>query len=236
MGAQELARLSRELRARAELTEPEDWAAGPAAGAAGPTGAREALALLQQAVASCRLCALGSQRLNAAFGVGSPEARVMLIGEGPGYEEDRQGVPFVGPAGQLLDKILASIGLSRDTVYITNIVKCHPMEDPSDPGKRGNDRPPSPEESAACRPYLDEQIRLVRPEALVTLGAPAAKVLLATQEGITRLRGRWREYQPAGGEPIPLLPTYHPAYLLRDPSKKSDTWTDMKELKKFLER
>ncbi|MBI5244465.1 MAG: uracil-DNA glycosylase [Elusimicrobia bacterium] len=195
------------------------------------------LAKLKEDVLACRKCPLGAQRLNPAFGVGSASARVMFIGEGPGYEEDRQGEPFVGKAGQLLDRILAATGLSRKTEYIANIVKCHPMADPSDPSKRGNDRQPSPEETASCRHYLDEQILLIRPRCLVALGAVAARVLLGTQEGITRLRGRWREYLPAGGEdPFPLMPTFHPAALLRDPNLKADVWTDMKELKRFLEK
>jgi DNA polymerase len=241
MDAQELARSARELRARTELADPEEWTSSAVMGAGEARAARAGdagalLARLKEEAQACRRCPLGIQRLNSVFGVGSDSARVMFIGEGPGYEEDRKSEPFVGPAGQLLDKILASIGLSRSSVYITNIVKCHPMADPGDPGKRGNDRPPLPEETSACRPFLDEQIRLIHPEVLVTLGAPASKVLLGTTEGISRLRGRWGEYRPSGAEPIPLLPTYHPAYLLRDPSKKNDTWTDMKELKKFLER
>jgi DNA polymerase len=176
---------------------------------------------------------LGTQRLHPAFGVGSPDAKVMFIGEGPGFEEDRQGEPFVGKAGQLLDKILASIGLSRKTVYIANIVKCHPMVDPADPERRGNDRPPTPAEMEACRGFLDEQIRLIRPRWIVTLGGVAAKTLIATETGITRLRGKWHTYEPLD---IPLLPTYHPAALLRNPDWKRDVWTDMKNLKNALER
>jgi len=242
----ELAELARGLRARLELSERDEWAfpAVPAAGLSAAATTREEnggrveaqLAAMKERVLACRDCALGSQRLNPAFGVGSPSAKVMFIGEGPGYEEDRQSEPFVGKAGQLLDRILAATGLSRRSVYIANIVKCHPMVDPSDPSKRGNDRPPGPSEIAACRHYLDEQIALIAPRCLVTLGAVAARTLLATHEGITRLRGRWREYLPAGQDkPVPLMPTFHPAALLRDPNLKADVWKDMKELKKFLE-
>lgn len=198
--------------------------------------APERLAALKAEVASCRKCPLGAQRLTAVFGVGSPAAQVMFVGEGPGYDEDRRGEPFVGKAGQLLDKILAAIGLSRGTVYIANIVKCHPMADPSTPDARGNDRPPTAAEMAACRPYLEEQIRLIRPKVLVTLGNSATKALLGVETGISRLRGRWQELSVPGLGPVKVLPTYHPAALLRDPNLKRDVWTDMKNLKQELER
>jgi DNA polymerase len=191
----------------------------------------ERLAALAAEVSACRKCPLGEQRLNAVFGVGSAEARVVFVGEGPGFDEDHQGEPFVGKSGQLLDKILAAIGLSRkENAYIANIVKCHPMADPSNPEKRGNDRPPTPQESAACRGYLDRQLEIIAPRAIVTLGAVAARTLLGTTEGITSLRGKWREYQG-----VPVLPTFHPAALLRDPNLKRDVWEDMKSLKKALE-
>lgn len=196
----------------------------------------ERLAQLKAEVGSCRKCPLGAQRLTAVFGVGSPTAQVIFVGEGPGYEEDRQGEPFVGKAGQLLDKILAAIGLSRETVYIANIVKCHPMADPSTPDARGNDRPPTAAEMAACRPYLEEQIRLIRPKVLVTLGNSATKALLGVETGISRLRGQWQELNVPGLGPVRVLPTYHPAALLRDPNLKRDVWTDMKNLKQELER
>jgi DNA polymerase len=163
---------------------------------------------------------------------------VIFIGEGPGFEEDHQGEPFVGKSGQLLDRIIASIGLSRRMVYIANIVKCHPMKDPSSPEARGNDRPPLPNEIAACRPYLDEQIRIIGPKVIVTLGAVPARVLLGTNEPITRIRGQWRSYAPQGDpvlHPTKLLPTFHPAALLRNPNLKKDVWTDMKNLKRELE-
>lgn len=242
----ELAALARELRARVEISEEGDWAASTPQGASSsepqvvlrsaeraPTssGKAERLAALAAQVSACRKCPLGAQRLNAVFGVGSAEARVVFVGEGPGFDEDHKGEPFVGKSGQLLDRILASIGLSRaENAYIANIVKCHPMSDPSDPEKRGNDRPPTPEETAACRGYLDAQLEIIQPRAIVTLGGVSAKVLLGTATGITALRGTWREYRG-----IPLLPTFHPAALLRDPALKRDVWEDMKSLKKRLE-
>ncbi len=164
--------------------------------------------------------------------MGFEDAEVMFIGEGPGFEEDRQGEPFVGKAGQLLDNILGAIRLSRKSVYLANIVKCHPMVDPSDPGRRGNDRPPTPEEMAACRRFLDAQIAIVKPRFLVALGGVAAKVMIGTETGIMKLRGRWHEYNP--GE-IPLLPTFHPAFLLRSPEHKRDVWEDMKDLRRRLD-
>jgi uracil-DNA glycosylase len=159
------------------------------------------------------------------------------VGEGPGFDEDHKGEPFVGRSGQLLDKIMESIGLSRATVYIANIVKCHPMTDPSDPEKRGNDRPPTPAEMDACRHWLEEQIRAIRPKVIVTLGASPAKALLRDMTPITKIRGKWREFDPGGGlPPVKLLPTFHPAALLRNPDLKRDVWTDMKALREELNR
>jgi len=197
---------------------------------------KDSLETLAAEIQSCRKCPLGNTRLRAVPGVGSAQAQVMFIGEGPGFEEDHRGEPFVGKSGQLLDKILAAIGLSRETVYIANIVKCHPMINPANPEARGNDRPPSPEEIAACRAYLDRQIRAIAPKVIVTLGAVPMKVLLGSpNESITRIRGQWRVYNPPeGGEPIKLLPTFHPAALLRNPDLKKDVWTDMKNLRDEL--
>lgn len=191
---------------------------------------------LKKKVDACRLCPLGDYRLNAVFGVGSVDAEVMFVGEGPGFEEDHRGEPFVGRSGQLLDKIFESIGLARKTVYIANIVKCHPMKDPKDPEARSNDRPPTPEEIAGCRAYLDEQIEVIEPKVIVTLGAVPARVLLGDETPITKIRGQWRSYRPKGSDRvIKLLPTFHPAALLRNPNLKKDVWTDMKNLKKELE-
>ncbi|MDQ7773898.1 MAG: uracil-DNA glycosylase [Elusimicrobiales bacterium] len=228
---------------------PAKKAAAPpkAPGAGSPATARAAAApapsggldSLETEVKSCRRCALGSHRLNAVFGVGSPSARVMFVGEGPGFQEDHRGEPFVGRSGQLLDKILDTVlGLKRSEVYIANIVKCHPMVNPDNPESHGNDRPPSPEEIAVCRPYLERQIALIKPACIVTLGSVATKVLLGVEEGISKVRGKWYVYPKTlfgGDADIKLLPTYHPAALLRNPKLKLDTWEDMKTLKSFLE-
>ena len=166
-------------------------------------------------VARCRRCPLHATRLNPVPGEGDPHARLMFIGEGPGGDEDRQGRPFVGPAGQLLDKMIAAMQFRREEVYIANIVKCRPPRN----------RAPMPEEAEMCLPFLQEQIRLVRPEVIVLLGATAVHYLLKRQEGIMRIRGRWLEY---GG--IPVMPTYHPAFLLRQEQAKRDAWEDLKQV------
>jgi uracil-DNA glycosylase family 4 len=234
----ELRVLTRSLLARLEGGDidaglPKRASKAPSMATSGKASRMEAL---KQTVAACRKCALGSQRLQPVFGVGNPDAKVLFVGEGPGFKEDHVGEPFIGRAGQLLDKILLSIGLSRQSVYIANIVKCHPMVNPSDPESHGNDRPPTPEEIAACRPYLDEQIRLIAPKVIVTLGSVATKTLLGEDIPITKVRGMWREYRvPGEGMTIRLLPTFHPAALLRNPGLKRDVWTDMKNLKKVLE-
>ena len=232
--------MTRSLRRRVRLSDESDWLAGvpPAAGAA-PAAAAAAPSLdaLAEQIKACRACPLGASRIQAVPGAGSARAQVMFIGEGPGFEEDHRGEPFVGKSGQLLDKIMESIGLSRATVYIANIVKCHPMTDPSDPEKRGNDRPPTAEEIAACRGWLDKQIAAIAPRVIVTLGNVPAKVLLGAAEGITKIRGQWRTYRPADGGPaVRLLPTFHPAALLRDPNLKRDVWTDMKSLREELNK
>ncbi|MFH1618933.1 MAG: uracil-DNA glycosylase [bacterium] len=220
-----------------------------AASTAEPTGSslphdvrKVSLENLSAEVSVCRKCPLGFSRIKPVFGTGDIRASVMFVGEGPGYEEDRRGEPFVGKAGELLDKILSCIGLSRQQVYIANIVKCHPMINPKTPGARGNDRAPSHEEIAVCKSYLDRQISLISPGCLVALGSVAAKTLLGTSKGITAIRGKWHDcpLRPADGAAKPagtikLLPVYHPAALLRNPLLKRETWNDFKELKKFLE-
>lgn len=222
------------MRLRAVDSDELEWSSSKTSAPAKPVSA-QSLAELSESIRACRLCPLGEARLNAVPGVGSDKAQLMFIGEGPGFQEDHRGEPFVGRSGQLLDKILASIGLSRQSVYIANVVKCHPMKDPSNPESHGNDRQPTPEEMAACRPFLDEQIRLIAPRALVTLGAVALRALLPSELSISKVRGQWRQYQPRGGAaPVRLLPTYHPAALLRNSNLKADVWKDMKELKKFL--
>jgi len=151
------------------------------------------------------------------FADGNPEARIMLIGEAPGADEDRLGRPFVGASGQLLDRMLACIGLDRRSAYITNVIFWRP------PGNR----PPTAAEIAACLPFVERHIELVAPEVLVLLGAASAQTLLARNDGISRLRGRWFQFESAGmARPVPVMPTYHPAYLLRQPAQKRAAWRD----------
>lgn len=250
--------MTRALRRRVELSDSSDWLpawvdaaaaakapapaprAVPAPAPAKPAARRqkaEVFAELTERIKACRACPLGAQRIQAVPGVGSHDAQVMFVGEGPGFDEDHKGEPFIGRSGKLLDKIMESIGLSRATVYIANIVKCHPMTDPSDPEKHGNDRPPSPEEIAACRGWLDTQIRTIAPRFLVTLGAVPARVLLGDNTPISKIRGVWREYDPGAGAPkVRLLPTFHPAALLRNPDLKRDVWIDMKNLREELSK
>jgi uracil-DNA glycosylase len=163
---------------------------------------------------ACTKCALHMTRQQAVFSRGSPSAEVMFVGEGPGADEDAQGEPFVGKAGQLLDKMIVAMGLDRDQVYICNVVKCRPPDN----------RTPEPEEAAACLPYLQEQIALINPKVIVALGATAVKGMLGVQEGITRLRGKWKLYRAS----IPVMPTFHPSYLLRKEDAKRDVWNDLK--------
>lgn len=228
--------------APAVITEPAPAPAPTPAGT--PTAMTENrpadMDALAEQVRNCRKCGLGHARLNAVFGVGTYKARVVFVGEGPGFQEDHQGEPFVGRSGQLLDKILETVlGLKRSEVYIANIVKCHPMKNPEAPESHGNDRPPTPEEISACRPYLDEQLRFIKPACIVTLGSVATKVLLGTEKGISLVRGQVYDYPVelfGPGHPIKVIPTYHPAALLRNPNLKRDTWEDMKLLKSLLDR
>lgn len=174
------------------------------------------LSALQQLVAACTRCQeLAATRTQTVFGVGNPNARLCLLGEAPGADEDRLGEPFVGRAGQLLNKILEACGLKRDDVYILNVLKCRP------PGNRN----PEPTEAANCRGYLDRQLDLIQPEFICCLGAVAARNLLDTQSAIGKLRGAVHDYRG-----IKVVCTYHPAYLLRNPSAKGATWDDMKLL------
>ena len=244
----ELKNLTKALRRRVSLSDASDWISTSKVVASTPKAVVPALqqataaktgtlAELGEKIHACRACPLGATRIQAVPGVGSPEAKVMFIGEGPGFQEDHKGEPFVGRSGQLLDKIMESIGLSRKTVYIANIVKCHPMKNPADPESHGNDRPPTPEEMEACRGWLEAQIRAIKPKVIVTLGAVPAKALLADMTPITKIRGKWRTYDPGAGlPPIKLLPTFHPAALLRNPDLKRDVWTDMKSLKEELSK
>jgi DNA polymerase len=179
--------------------------------------------------AACRKCEIGSQRRNNVYGEGDPCASLMVIGEGPGETEDLLGRPFVGRAGQLLDKMLAAIGFAREEVYICNTVKCRPTI----PGPRGpKNRAPDLTEMANCRPFLDEQIDIIAPRVIMALGAPAAKSFLGRDFQITKMRGRWYE-GPAG---IPLMVTFHPAYVLRQTggeltAVKRMVWADLKAVR-----
>lgn len=173
------------------------------------------LASMAKALASCQRCRLAKGRTQVVFGVGNPQARVVFVGEAPGAEEDRQGEPFVGRAGQLLNSMLKACGLSRSQVYIANIVKCRP------PGNRD----PQDDEAAACLPFLKKQLALIKPEIVVLLGRVAARHLLGITAPISSYRGSWRHW-----EGVEVLPTFHPAYLLRNPQAKREAWEDLKKL------
>lgn len=167
----------------------------------------------------CQRCPLSRTRKSLVFGVGNPEARLVLVGEAPGREEDERGEPFVGEAGRLLDRILFAMGLERNEVYICNVLKCRPP----------NNRDPESEEVATCEPFLVQQLAAIRPEMIVALGRFAIQTLLQTKLPISKLRGSWQEYQG-----IPLMPTYHPAYLLRNPLGKREVWADMRQVMQRL--
>lgn len=167
----------------------------------------------------CTECRLSKTRNSVVFGSGNPDADLMLIGEGPGAEEDRQGLPFVGPAGELLTKIIGAIGLERDDVYIANVVKCRPPQN----------RDPRPEEAAACRGFLERQVELIRPHVIVALGRVAAQNLLESSAPLGRLRGDWHSFKG-----VPVRATYHPAALLRNASWKRPTWDDMQVVRDRL--
>jgi len=185
---------------------------------------------VRERVRVCTKCPhLASSRTQTVFGVGNPDAELMFIGEAPGVDEDKQGEPFVGRAGQLLTRIIETMGLAREEVYIANILKCRPD---TSPGSFGN-RPPTPREMQTCRPYLVEQIDIIRPKVLVALGAVAVEGLLGTRGTMRELRGRWHSYNGT-----PLMITYHPAYLLRNqaPSEKRKVWEDMLQVLERLEK
>ncbi|EWY39693.1 DNA polymerase, partial [Skermanella stibiiresistens SB22] len=197
----------------------------PAAGATARAMAAEAKTLddLKAAMAAFEGCALKATATNLVFADGNPEARLMLIGEAPGEDEDRQGLPFVGKSGKLLDQMLACVGLDRTQVYITNILPWRP------PGNRK----PNPNEIQTCLPFVERHVELVAPRGLMLLGGTSASALLNRTDGIMRLRGRWFEFAPApGAGAIPTLPTYHPAFLLRQPAMKRDSWRDLVAFKK----
>lgn len=199
---------------------------GPLAAPAGPAlkPQQKSLALQQldaQQVRGCTRCQLHAGRTQTVFGEGDPSAELMFIGEGPGQTEDELGRPFVGKAGELLDKMIVAMGLARQDVYIANIVKCRPP----------NNRPPTPDEADACFGHLVQQVRIVRPRAIVLLGGSAAKYILRTTQGITSLRGTWQQWPALGpdAEAIAVMPTFHPAYLLRSytPENRRKVWSDL---------
>ena len=218
-------------RARAVSAAPEAVAAAPEApqpAAPGPSepaalwrSSSEALAALKLEIgpdcSRCKLHTLG--RKQVVFGVGNPDADLMFVGEAPGADEDVQGIPFVGRAGQLLTKIIEAIDLKRDDVYIANVIKCRPPQN----------RNPEPDEVETCEPFLFQQIDVIKPKVIVALGTFAARALLRTLDPISRLRGRVFEYRGAK-----LIPTFHPAYLLRNPSSKREVWDDMKLVRRLL--
>ncbi|HEY5641007.1 MAG TPA: uracil-DNA glycosylase [Dehalococcoidia bacterium] len=236
----EVAELARLVRGRVEYDETlgvlgfpatpaiaeTDPCARAVAGDTTPGGERGAgtaasLEALREALGDCRRCKLAPHRTRIVFGVGSPSARLMFVGEGPGQDEDRQGEPFVGRAGQLLTEIITKgMRLGREDVYIANVVKCRPP----------NNRNPEPDEVEACGPFLLRQIQLVAPEVIVALGKFAAQTLLATKTPISRLRGTWHDYHG-----IRLMPTFHPAYLLRNPGDKRLVWEDVKQVMGVLD-
>ena len=174
---------------------------------------------LRQSIGDCRRCRLCQGRTKLVFGEGSPEARLVFVGEGPGRDEDLAGLPFVGDAGKLLTKIIAAMGLRREEVYICNVVKCRPPKN----------RDPQEDEVETCLPFLRGQLHLIRPEVICTLGRVAAQALLGQEFRITRERGTWYTFMET-----PLMPTFHPAYLLRNPSAKRQVWEDVKKVMKHL--
>ncbi len=184
------------------------------------SSAADDLKELRSLIGDCQRCKLCKERTNIVFGTGDPDARLVFVGEGPGYDEDQQGEPFVGKAGQLLTKIIEAMNLTRDKVYICNIIKCRP------PGNRN----PAPDEIKACFPFLEGQLDAIKPDFICALGTFAAQTLLDTVEPISKMRGRLYDYRG-----MKVMPTYHPAYLLRNPEKKRDVWEDMKKLMSMMD-
>jgi len=185
-----------------------------------PGPVRESLEEIEADIGDCRRCSLSKNRTHIVFGAGDPCAKLVFLGEGPGFEEDRQGKPFVGPAGRLLTRIIEAIQLTRDRVYICNVVKCRPPEN----------RNPLPDEINACFPFLERQLQAIAPRLICALGTFAAQTLLGSGQPISAMRGRFHDWMG-----IQVLPTYHPAYLLRNPEKKREVWEDMKLLIKRME-
>ncbi len=196
---------------------PKAEAPAPAPAPAAPAGPVRTLNEVRTELGDCKRCKLCNGRTQIVFGTGNPKAELVFVGEGPGADEDAQGVPFVGKAGQLLTKMIEAMGFKRDDVYICNVVKCRPP----------NNRNPEPDEIQACEPFLKAQLASIRPKVIVALGKFAAQTLLRVDTPITRLRGQWREY-----EGVPLMPTFHPAYLLRSPEEKKHAWLDLQQVMK----
>ncbi len=179
-------------------------------------------------VRKCTKCRLHEHRTQTVFGVGNPRPTLVFVGEGPGYEEDVQGLPFVGRAGQLLTRMIAAMTLTREQVYICNVVKCRPPEN----------RTPLRDEMETCSPYLFRQLAILRPKVIVALGRPASQTLLATDAAISKLRGQFLDFRPpmplAGLSGVKIMPTFHPAYLLRNPAAKGEAWADLQQVMRFL--
>lgn len=210
------------LAASAPPRAPAPAAAAPPATELAPEQRRQRLQVLAEQIRGCQRCALHQGRTQTVFARGTGSSGLCFVGEGPGHDEDLQGFPFVGAAGQLLDRMITAMGLDRDEVYVCNIVKCRP------PGNRK----PQPDEMAACSGYLAEQLELVAPQVIVALGSTAIQGLFGTTEGIMRLRGKWKLYKGR----VAVMPTFHPAYLLRTPSAKRDVWEDLQLVLKQMGR
>jgi len=203
-----------------QMREPEAASHQALSSAASETVPLKTLADVAAQAVTCKLCALADTRTQVVFGAGNPHADLVFIGEAPGAEEDQQGEPFVGRAGQLLDRMLAATGLDRDSVYIMNTIKCRPP----------NNRDPKPDEVQACQLWFDQQIELLQPKMLCLLGRVAAQTILETDAPLGSLRGRWHNYQG-----IPVWVTYHPAFLLRSPTQKQKSWQDLLTVQERLQ-
>ena len=221
--ALEPVRLDRPEPPREKAASPAPAPKLPTANSQLPTEERQRrLAVLADEVKTCTKCILHAERIQTVFARGNGSSGLCFVGEGPGADEDEQGLPFVGAAGQLLDKMIAAMGIEREDVYVCNIVKCRPPKN----------RTPEPEEMTACMPHLVEQLSLIEPQVIVALGKTAVQGLFGTAEGITRIRGRWRLYQGR----IAVMPTFHPAYLLRNPAAKREVWADLQLVLKHMGR
>jgi uracil-DNA glycosylase family 4 len=212
------------LAARQVYVQPTDPVGCPTPEA---VSAAATLSDLQGAIQGCLVCPLGPGRMKFVFGEGNPGARLMFVGEGPGRDEDLQGRPFVGKAGELLDKMIGALGLRREDTYIANVVKCRPPDN----------RTPTPEEARACLGYLRRQIELIQPAVIVTLGATPLREFVGVSEGITRVRGQWQRVQ-VGDRQIPVMPTFHPAYVLRQYTQevRRAVWEDLRAAKAWIDR